>query len=90
MDDRRSDGRKPTFKSGKIQIGGASRMVTILNLSGGGAMIDGSEPLDEDAELLFECADTGEVRARVAWVLGNRCGLTFERVVELGHRNVAA
>lgn len=53
-------------------------------------MIDGSEPLDEDAELLFECADTGEVKARVAWVLGNRCGLTFERVVELGRRDVAA
>ena len=90
MDDRRSDERRPTFRSGTIRVDGNSQTVTILNLSGGGAMIDGCSPLAEDDELQFECADTGPVVARVSWVLGRRCGLTFDHVVELAQKGVAA
>jgi hypothetical protein len=81
--DRRADDLRPSFKSGTVRCGGTTQRVTILNLSGGGAMIDGPEPFSEDTELLFECAETGPVVARVAWVLGKRCGLTFDHVVGL-------
>jgi PilZ domain len=91
VDDRRSDGRQPTYKAGTIRIGSVSRSVVVLNLSTGGAMIDGTDPLEEDAVLTFESTDTGAVTARVAWVLGKRCGLTFDHVVDLaGHQDVAA
>lgn len=83
MDERRGDDRKPTYRSGTIRIDGESQNVTILNLSGSGAMVDAASAIPEDAGLVFDCSETGETAARVAWVIGKRCGLTFDHIVTL-------
>lgn len=91
MTDRRTDDRRPTFKTGTILHAGARQSVTILNLSGGGAMVDASEAVPEGAELVFECPATGETPARVTWVIGKRCGLAFTHIVEvIGEDDIAA
>lgn len=65
-------------------INGAARVaVRVRNVSIAGAMIEAAPTPEDGDTLLFDCALTGEVGARVVWVLGSRCGLMFDAIVRL-------
>ena len=74
-------GRVSTRVAGIIQRGLAREAVAVRNVSVGGAMIELTAPPSEGETLLFECNATGLVDARVAWVVGNRCGLRFKHLI---------
>jgi hypothetical protein len=57
--------------------------VVVRNLSIAGAMIELANAPAEGDKVIFECSATGKVDARIAWVVGNRCGLQFNAIVRL-------
>ncbi|WP_184068084.1 PilZ domain-containing protein [Sphingosinicella soli] len=71
-----------TRMAGAITIGRRRSTVAVRNISTGGAMIELPSPPDEGTRIRFETETTGKRDARVVWVIGNRCGLVFERPVE--------
>ena len=50
---------------------------TLINLSGGGAMIEGAEGLKLWDRVLLQLGECGQVEAAVRWVRGERLGLEF-------------
>ena len=56
---------------------GGRRAVTLVNLSGGGAMIEGVEGLKLWDRILLQLGDCCQVEAAVRWIRGERYGLEF-------------
>jgi hypothetical protein len=81
IDDSEGDarGRISTSMSGAITLGRRRSTVAVRNISLGGAMIEMPSPPEEGTHIKFETQTTGKIDARVIWVIGNRCGLMFER-----------
>jgi hypothetical protein len=92
IDDSKSDarGRVSTRMSGAITIGRRRSTVAVRNISLGGAMIELPSPPDEGTRVRFETETTGKLDARVVWVIGNRCGLVFERAAAKPAHRAAA
>ncbi len=92
IDDSEGDarGRVSTRMSGAITVGRRRSTVAVRNISLGGAMIELPTPPDEGTRIRFETETTGKVDARIVWVIGNRCGLVFERAAEMPARRAAA
>ncbi|BBE36019.1 PilZ domain-containing protein [Sphingosinicella microcystinivorans] len=84
IEDSTSDarGRVSTRMSGAITVGRKRSTIAVRNISLGGAMIELPSPPEEGTRVRFETETTGKVDARVVWVIGNRCGLVFERTTE--------
>jgi hypothetical protein len=78
----RSPRVEPVAKA-SITIGNEVRSVFIRRLSTGGAMVECEEPIEEGTDVRFSCAVTGEVVGVVAWTIGARVGIVFERPVSL-------
>ena len=74
-------GRAPTRMAGIVGQGLLRQVVAVRNLSVTGAMVELVSPPIKGEALRFECTATGAVDARVAWVVGNRCGLLFDRPI---------
>lgn len=92
IDNNKEDtrGRVSTRMSGAITMGRKRSTVAVRNISMGGAMIELPSPPDEGTRIKFETETTGKLDARVIWVIGNRCGLMFERSAEKPlHREAA-
>ncbi|WP_374594759.1 PilZ domain-containing protein [Sphingosinicella sp.] len=92
IDDSKGDarGRVSTRMSGAITVGRRRSTVAVRNISMGGAMIELPSPPDEGTSIRFETETTGKIDARVVWVIGNRCGLVFERTAANPARKTAA
>jgi len=92
IDDGEGDtrGRVSTRMSGAITIDRRRSTVAVRNISMGGAMVELPSPPDEGTRIKFETETTGKIDARVVWVIGNRCGLMFERAAEKSARKTAA
>ena len=80
MDDtRRTEERTDTRASVRFDIGGVLRFGTVRNLSRGGCMIESSQI---DSEVGTRCAvrlgPSRIVNGRVAWMLGQAMGVTFD------------
>lgn len=56
---------------------GRQQTVSLINLSGGGAMIEGAEGLKLWDRVLLQLGDCGQIEAAVRWIRGNRHGLEF-------------
>lgn len=56
---------------------GARQTATLINLSGGGAMIEGARGLKLWDRVLLQLGDCGQVEAAVRWIRGDRHGLEF-------------
>lgn len=76
-------GRIPTRLPGTMWVGRRRQSVTVRNVSTGGAMIEGASAIEESAHIRLECSVIGSIEAMVVWVVGNRCGLLFDRPVTL-------
>jgi hypothetical protein len=74
-------GRVSTRLAGSIEHDGQRSAVAVRNLSVGGAMIESAQPLREGDRVRFDSDATGIVDASIVWVIGNRCGLMFDRPV---------
>ncbi len=92
IDDSEGDarGRVSTRMSGAITVGRRRSTVAVRNISLGGAMIELPSPPDEGTRIRFETETTGKIDARVVWVIGNRCGLVFERTAQKSAQKAAA
>ena len=62
---------------------GRRQTVTLVNLSGGGAMIEGAEGLQLWDEVTLALGDSGKISAAVRWVRGHRIGLEFAQETRL-------
>jgi hypothetical protein len=60
-----------------VRAGGTTREVTLINLSGGGAMVEGPVTARLWDKLTLVLGDFGEVECAVRWMRGNRLGLEF-------------
>lgn len=60
-----------------ILFDGRRQTVTLVNLSGGGAMIEGAEGLKLWDRLELQLGECSQVEAAVRWIRGNRFGLEF-------------
>ncbi len=92
VEDSESDarGRVSTRMAGAITVGRRRSTVAVRNISLGGAMVELPAPPDEGTRIKFETETTGKLDARVVWVIGNRCGLMFERAAaKATHREAA-
>lgn len=76
-------GRIPTRLPGTVWAGRRRQAVTVRNISTGGAMLEVTATVDEGARIRLECSVTGSIEAVVIWVVGDRCGLLFDRPAEL-------
>jgi PilZ domain len=74
-------GRVSTRMAGALIGEGRRSVIAIRNLSVGGAMVEMASPPAEGSRVRFESPATGGLDARVVWVIGNRCGLMFNRAV---------
>ena len=74
---RDSDRHRLAGETVELVHAGASQHVTLINLSGGGAMVEGAEGLKlwDRVELRF--AEWSRVEAAVRWIRGKRFGLEF-------------
>ena len=88
---RSSDRHRLDSETVEILHDGRSQLVGLVNLSGGGAMIDGAEGLQLWDEVRLRFAECGEVDAAVRWVRGNRHGLEFaeETRIDTGQEELA-
>ena len=65
-------------------VDGERRTVALVNLSGGGAMIE-TDYVPEDLEpMMLDLGDGGEIEAAVRWVRAGRIGLEFAHETQLG------
>lgn len=71
---------------------GGSRHVTLVNLSGGGAMIEGAAGLSLWDRVELELGSISRLEAVVRWLRGDRAGLEFahETRIQAGEDEVAA
>ncbi|MBW7945045.1 MAG: PilZ domain-containing protein [Sphingomonadaceae bacterium] len=90
IDEGDARGRVSTRMSGAITVGRRRSTVAVRNISTGGAMIELPSPPEEGTRIRFETETTGKLDARVVWVIGNRCGLVFERSAAKPARREAA
>ncbi len=90
MSDSDERGRVSTRMTGTISVGRKRWTVAVRNISMGGAMVELPSPPEEGTSLRFQTETTGPLDARVVWVIGNRCGLVFERRVAKPVRRQAA
>lgn len=62
---------------------GHRQVVTLVNLSGGGAMIEGADGLRLWDEITLTLGECGKVSAAVRWLRGDRIGLEFAQETRL-------
>lgn len=62
---------------------GCRQVVTLVNLSGGGAMIEGADGLQLWDEITLVLGECGKVSAAVRWIRGGRIGLEFAQETRL-------
>jgi hypothetical protein len=88
---RDSDRHRLDNEAVKVIHEGCTQVVTLVNLSGGGAMIEGAKELRlwDRVELRF--AEWASVEAAVRWIRGKRYGLEFahETRIETGEEELA-
>ena len=73
------DGDRHRVEEELVQIlhDGEHQAVTLINLSGGGAMIEGASDLKLWDSVLLQLGECGQVEAAVRWIRGERYGLEF-------------
>ncbi|MCJ7420543.1 PilZ domain-containing protein [Sphingomicrobium astaxanthinifaciens] len=65
-------------------VDGERRVVELVNLSGGGAMIATDYAPDHFEPMFLDLGDGGEIEAAVRWVKGGRVGLQFVEETQIG------
>lgn len=68
--------RSQVLLSASLELSGAAVPVKLRNLSAEGALVEGENLPVEGAELVFRRQELS-LPARVIWVRGGRCGLSF-------------
>ena len=76
-DERRSP-RSKVFLSAVLEWAGQSLPVILRDLSEHGALIEMTDPLPAESEVLF-CRKDLRVRGQIAWVRGKTAGISFGR-----------
>ena len=83
MEDEREGGpvprarpRRKLFQPCELDVAGASRRVHLLDLSETGAQVNGTSPPAAGSLVTLDCSGWRR-SARVAWVRGQRFGVTF-------------
>lgn len=61
---------------------GEAHKVKVRNLSKGGMMAEGGFAVSRGERLIVNLRNVGQVRGAVAWVQGNRFGVSFENPVD--------
>jgi len=74
---RTDDRHRLCSETARLVHGDTVRDVTLVNLSGGGAMIEGGPALKLWDRVELQFGDSSGVEAVVRWVRGNRLGLEF-------------
>lgn len=88
---RDGDRHRLTDEAVQIVHEGRSQDVTLVNLSGGGAMVEGELDLKLWDRVELRLAEWSNVEAAVRWIRGNRYGLEFahETRIETGEQELA-
>lgn len=82
---KRQNGREPLHEDyALLTHGSVMRPVRIVNLSGGGAMIEGAPPLAMWDHVELQLGDCDALEAIVRWVRGKRVGLEFAHETRIG------
>jgi hypothetical protein len=74
---RDGDRHRLPQESVEILHDGERQVVALINLSGGGAMIEGAAGLKLWDRVLLQLGDCGQIEAAVRWIRGDRHGLEF-------------
>ncbi|MCA1748457.1 MAG: EAL domain-containing protein [Sphingomonadales bacterium] len=82
--------RTRVLRSSSAEIRGKAHKVLIRNISATGAMIEGLEELEADADVLIELLEDQMFPAKVRWSEENRAGLEFARSFDLERFNAAS
>jgi hypothetical protein len=69
--------RSNVLMAAALELSGTSLPVKLRNLSEDGALVEGDKLPIEGAELVFRRQELS-VHAKVVWVRGGRCGLSFK------------
>ena len=69
--------RSNVLMAAALEVSGGSIPVKLRNLSNVGALVEGDKLPVEGTELVFRRQELG-LCAKVVWVGGNRCGLSFK------------
>jgi hypothetical protein len=69
--------RSNVLMAAALELSGASLPVKLRNLSAEGALVEGDKLPVEGAEVVFRRQELS-VQAKVVWVGGGRCGLSFK------------
>ena len=82
--DTRGLQRESLYFMAELQPDGTAspEKVKVRNLSDGGMMIDGSLMLDTGRRVTVTLKNIGTIAGQVAWVQGNRTGITFDRTID--------
>lgn len=88
---RESDRHRLENEAVEIIHEGRTQVVTLVNLSGGGAMIEGADGLRLWDRVELRLAEWSSVEAAVRWIRGRRYGLEFahETRIETGQEELA-
>lgn len=77
--DRRDGPRVAVALTGRLSMSGCEDEVSVINLSGGGAMIESALGLRVGERSVLAIDGWGSVPVVVRWVAGRRVGIAFER-----------
>jgi hypothetical protein len=78
VDQNRRSRRSPVFLKASIEVDGATVPVTLRNLSGEGALVEGAHLPLEGWATWFERNDL-RIKGRVVWVEGRFAGIRFDQ-----------
>jgi PilZ domain len=81
---KRQAARDSLFLSTTVTVTGARNPVTVRvrNLSAGGMMIDGNAIFHEGAAVSAELRGIGKVSGKIAWVIEERAGVSFDEEID--------
>jgi chemotaxis receptor (MCP) glutamine deamidase CheD len=77
--ERRGASRVPVALTGLLSAGGCDDEVSVVNLSGGGAMLETALALRVGDRSILSIEGWGSVPVVVRWVDGHRAGVAFDR-----------
>jgi len=80
---RRVERRHPLIWSGEIFYNHNRERVRLRNISEHGALIEAPVSYPQDAELLLDMGDAGQIFATVGWACGDKTGLKFAQPFDL-------
>jgi len=77
----RRNRRSKVLMTATLELSGSALQVKLRNLSAEGALIEGNAIPVEGSEVVFKRLELS-VPGRIAWVTGNRAGVTFNTKLE--------